>query len=822
MKHLLSLIFCFSFIFSQKVFINSATIEELKSLPLSENQIADVYDFILFQGPVSDIYDLIKISSLDAKDIESLKSLVSIKDNKNINIRASRISDRYRKVENWTSEEGANEGLVEVWLDRLAEPKNINSATWNDLMALQNVSPVDAVAVMKRIDEGKITYPKALRGAIGLSYWGYRNMVDFFTYDDTDTTDSFHFWYNTTYKTLPSTTSFDDEVGMVDQISDHPGDLHHKMVATFGRHWKLSLATHRQLGEKVYDFKVGDFEVPNSKWSLTYRDLKLGSLKIDRVILGNFSATIGQGVIFENTDFFSPRRSGYSWSRRVHGVFPDISRTRQYALRGAAFQAGNKIIDLMGFVSRNKRDAILNIADSSVASMITLYPRTNSGFGADSLLMPMLETLEEVTYGGSVRLIPLYGTFIGFSAYESLYDRPIRPDIATTVIADANEGKFLTSIGNTADTEIAAMYSSYGESSFWDKAKSFRRVFGMDFSTVIRNIALQGEYGILDKNGDMKVNGSDPKAFVFSGYAQFNNFSLLVVYRDYDLGFDNPYQRSFSNYSRYKGSIFEDTFYLEDPIYGFLYTGQAQPQSEKGIYINSRYQPHRALVLSGDFDTWTRVADQARYFRTVMRAQYRPVFNMRFSIRHKWQKRGSMNHLDPSAYYSQETIIRSQIRLSGYDQIELMWVRSWVDFSNRRRLTNDLTSGGEEPSLVGSAGTGSEAIGFKVTHNFNQRMKAMGQVIFYNGFIWNFEDTDFRVFDSNSDAVRYWLSLFSRINDRWAVRLKWTVDSSAPVTNYIFEPSDPTGQFPDQRLSWKTVSGENFTNDIRLQLDYAF
>ena len=822
MKHLLSLIFCFSFIFSQKVFINSATIEELKSLPLSENQIADVYDFFLFQGPVSDIYDLIKISSIDAKDIESLKSLVSIKDNKNINIRASRISDRYRKVENWTSEEGANEGLVEVWLDRLAEPKNINSATWNDLMALQNVSPVDAVAVMKRIDEGKITYPKALRGAIGLSYWGYRNMVDFFTYDETDTTDSFHFWYNTTYKTLPSTTSFDDEVGMVDQISDHPGDLHHKMVATFGRHWKLSLATHRQLGEKVYDFKVGDFEVPNSKWSLTYRDLKLGSLKIDRVILGNFSATIGQGVIFENTDFFSPRRSGYSWSRRVHGVFPDISRTRQYALRGAAFQAGNKMLDLMGFVSRNKRDAILNIADSSVASMITLYPRTNSGFGADSLLMPMLETLEEVTYGGSVRLIPIYGTFIGFSAYESLYDRPIRPDIATTVIADANEGKFLTSIGNTADTEIAAMYSSYGESSFWDKAKSFRRVFGMDFSTVIRNIALQGEYGVLDKNGDMKVNGSDPKAFVFSGYAQFNNFSLLVVYRDYDLGFDNPYQRSFSNYSRYKGSIFEDTFYLEDPIYGFLYTGQAQPQSEKGVYVNSRYQPHRALVLSGDFDTWTRVADQARYFRTVMRAQYRPVFNMRFSIRHKWQKRGSMNHLDPSAYYSQETIIRSQIRLSGYDQIELMWVRSWVDFSNRRRLTYDLTSGGEEHSLIGSAGTGSEAIGFKVTHNFNQRMKAMGQVIFYNGFIWNFEDTDFRVFDSNSDAVRYWLSLFSRINDRWAVRLKWTVDSSAPVTNYIFEPSDPTGQFPDQRLSWKTVSGENFTNDIRLQLDYAF
>ena len=327
---------------------------------------------------------------------------------------------------------------------------------------------------------------------------------------------------------------------------------------------------------------------------------------------------------------------------------------------------------------------------------------------------------------------------------------------------------------------------------------------------------------MLDKNGNMSIDRSDPKAFVFSSYVQFNNYSLLVVYRDYDLDFDNPYQRSFSNYQRYKGSIFEDTFYLEDPIYGFLYSGQAQPQSERGLYVFSRYQPHRALVLSGDFDTWTRVADQAKYFRTVLRAQYRPVFNVRFHIRHKWQKRGSMNTMDPSAFYSQETILRSQIRLSGYDQIELLWVRSWVDFTSRRRLTLDLTSGGEDPSMVGSAGTGSEAIGFKVTHNFNDRMKIMSQVMLYNGFIWNFEDTDFRVFDSNSDAIRYWVSLFSRLNDRWAVRLKWTIDSSSPVTNYAFEPSDPTGQYPDQRVNWKTVKGENYSNDIRVQLDYAF
>ena len=115
--------------------------------------------------------------------------------------------------------------------------------------------------------------------------------------------------------------------------------------------------------------------------------------------------------MFENTDFFSPRRSGYSWSRRVHGVFPDISRTREYALKGVAFQAGNKLLDVMGFLSNHKRDAILNPSDSSVVALITLYPRTNEGFNG-ALAMPMLETLQEVTYGASARIILSPGSFI--------------------------------------------------------------------------------------------------------------------------------------------------------------------------------------------------------------------------------------------------------------------------------------------------------------------------------------------------------------------------------------------------------------------------
>ena len=63
-----------------------------------------------------------------------------------------------------------------------------------------------------------------------------------------------------------------------------------------------------------------------------------------------------------------------------------------------------------------------------------------------------------------------------------------------------------------------------------------------------------------------------PDAIVLSAYAQFSNLSILALYRNYDLEFDNPYQRSFSNYQRYKTTIFEDTYWLDDPIYGYLYS----------------------------------------------------------------------------------------------------------------------------------------------------------------------------------------------------------------------------------------------------------
>ncbi len=816
MKKWCSILILVSAVFGQKVLLNQAAFEEIQSLPISAEQAEALHDYVLFQGPVTSIYDLLDIPEIDVHTLDILKPLVSL-ETETAKGTESRLQDQYRKVENWTSTEGANEGLIEIWLDRLAEPINVNDATYDDLMSLQNVSPVDAVAVLNRQKEGSIDYPKALRGATNLSYWGYKNMADFFTYGETDLTQSPHVWYNMIYKTIPSTRSFDEEANITMPVGRYPGNLQHKFLYTSGSVWKFGYAYHRQLGEQNrYTKLFNSVKVPDGKFALTFRNLTFGNIKINRLILGDFSATMGQGVVFESTDFFSPRRSGYGWSRRVVGVFPDLSSTHEYALQGLAVQASSGMVHGFAFVSMHSRDAVIN-ADSTFSSLITLSPRINYGYSGE-LAYPMMDQVNELTYGGNLRLTFSPGLMVGFSSYESLYDRELSPQITRTVIAADAEGKFLTSIGNTADTEIAAMYASSAESPLWDDALSMRRVFGIDFTTVIKNLAIQGEYGILDKDGIVGDFSTDPRALVFSAYLQFNSLNMLLVYRDYDLEFDNPYQRSFSNYQRYKGTIFEDTFYLEDPIFGLLYNASAQPQAERGIYFTSRYQFHRQFVVATDFDTWTRNADQARYYRTVVKLQYRPVFNYRFNIRQKWQIRSAYNEMDPSRFYSRETLIRAQLRMSRYNSLELIYSNSTVDFTSRRRLTIDPSTG-RAPALVGSAGTGGDAIGFKLTHHVNDRFKVLGQVMAYNGFVWNFEDTDFRIFDSSTDALRWWIAMFSRIGDHWAVRVKWTTDSSLATTNYAFAPEDSEAYV---RVNMPGLNGLKESSDIRIQIDYAF
>ena len=156
------------------------------------------------------------------------------------------------------------------------------------------------------------------------------------------------------------------------------------------------------------------------------------------------------------------------------------------------------------------------------------------------------------TIGGNISFISNSNrTRFGVTIYESLYDREHLPQIISTITggggdmdSEFNPDDYDEYSGdafylnyphsNSADPEIAAMYSSSISSTMWEAAKSSIKVGGFDFAFVKDNIAIQGEYGEIFKNGNITFFGSNPSATVLSAYIQFDNLNLLTLYRNYN------------------------------------------------------------------------------------------------------------------------------------------------------------------------------------------------------------------------------------------------------------------------------------------------
>jgi hypothetical protein len=152
------------------------------------------------------------------------------------------------------------------------------------------------------------------------------------------------------------------------------------------------------------------------------------------------------------------------------------------------------------------------------------------------------------------------------------------------------------------------------------------------------------------------------------------------------------------------------------------------------------------------------------------------------------------------------------MRLSGYDEAEVIYNVGYTRWPPRPRLVDNVEPDGGHPS-TGNLTSNNEALGISMTHNFNERFKLRGFFGIYDGFFWNFEDSEFIVMDGH--AYRYWFSISDRISDRLAIRFKYTIDQDFPRTyvdaRYFNEPSgvDPEGY---------NVRGS--ARSYRLQIDY--
>ena len=805
--------------FSQKINLNSATLEELQILELTDDQIESILDYRSRSGYIHNIYDLLNLTNITINDIHAIRNAVTVDIPQASTFEKDMARASY-KMGRWISNEGSTEGLSEVWLDRFIEPQNINNMNYDDLMALPNLSPVDVTAVLKQKDRGYIKGTWELKNSPGISYWGYKNLVDFIRFTDKPVDESgFHVRVNSLVRTVPITSNPDDE-GIITAFEDTSmPEQFHKISITSELNLKAGLSYHRYMGQPDSIYTLKGF-VQAEKYPL------VKNIQIERIVLGNFTASFGQGVIFETNDNFSPRRTGFGFSKRAEGIHGDLTRSSQYVMRGSAVQISMPKMRGVMFASYHPRDAIIN-ADSSFTSLIVMQPRLPFGaygqFAINSdgdttytkIYHSLIGSVKEMTWGGNLRFTPTIGTNLGFTFFESLYDRSHIPQVINSITGGdddySGDDFYLVYITNSGDAEIAAMDSSEADSPIWSDAKSFFRVRGFDFSTVIANIAIQGEYGEMLKDNNLLIFGRNPSALVLSAYAQFENFNILTLYRNYDLKFDNPYQRSFSNYQRYKTSIFEDEYWLEDPIFSYLYSANPQPQAEEGFFISSRYQFHRSMVGYLNWDTWNRKADNAKYYRTVATVDWRPAFNFRIKVRQKWQARGAFDLQHPSPFYSRETRITSRLRMSRYNQFEILYSNGYTTFSPRPRLTDNALGG---DMMVGNIGSPDETIGVSISHNADDSFSIKGGMLYIQGFLWYFEDTDFRIFSSENGMVHSWVAVDLKPTPLFRVMFKVSHSTEGASTRVV-DGQTPQGNW----IRNPKVTGEDL--DYRLQLSYA-
>jgi len=793
---------------------------------LSIEKVNLIRNYIDSNGDIETIYNLIDIKGININDIHTLRNLVYIETNLNDISLSKRLS---YKLEYWLSSSENQEGLSENWLDQYFNPMNVNDMNYDDLNRLPNLSPIDVRAVLLQKKRGYINGTFELKNSPGISYYGYKNLVDFvsfsssediheintFDYIITPVDQKFNFRFTNLLTNNPLTGVPDDDASIIQFYNPEIPQIFSKWSLS-NKYFSCGYLYNRNVGEAN--------ENHNQKFYTSFQHKN--KTFSNKLIAGNFTASFGQGVVFENSDFFSPRRTGFGFSKRLEGINPDQTRTSQYTLKGLGLQLSTELLRISLFASKDKRDAIIN-EDGTFTSLIVMKPRISWGLGYNgdtTVFNSLTNSVQEITWGGNVRLSPVIGTNIGLTFYESLYDRELKPQILETIIGGPDpeydgDTYYLTYLTNSADPEVEGMYANSDSTSIidelvipdWDGIKSSRRVIGLDFSSVIKNISIQGEYGRLVNNFS-SIKDSDPEAFVLSSYFQFDKFNLLALYRNYDLNFDNPYQRSFSNYRRYKTTILEDSYWLEDPVYAFLYTANPQPQAEQGFYITSRYQFHRSITATLQSDHWTRKADQAKYYRTVLSLQFRPVFKYRVYLRQKWQARGSYDIFHPSPYYSRETRIRVKMMLSNYNELEFLYALGHTTFSPRPRLTDGQYG---EDMVVGDIGSPDYTIGAALKYNVTEKFKIKTGSLYLKGFIWYFADNDFRIFDSDFGAFHHWLSFHGILNNSMSFNFKVSFTSDYKTTN-IAEAQTEDGDWVNN--PW--VSKNQF--DYKIQVDYAF
>jgi hypothetical protein len=467
----------------------------------------------------------------------------------------------------------------------------------------------------------------------------------------------------------------------------------------------------------------------------------------------------------DNTDddYYGSRRTS-----RAAGLFGDITTTQEFALRGAALEAGLWRLKPTLFYSDDRKDGVPN-RDGSVSGYMVMTPR----------FPHYRDVFGERTSGFSLGLnldgllsLPV-GTAVGVSGYQSRYDRTIRPS--------ADDLDLPGDKAELNDPNFTQLWSG-----------DVRRVGGMFFRTVVDNLSVEGEAASQQGGG---------KAYVLSSRLQYETVYLLMIQRHYDVDYDNPYSRAFQEQVKFDDTVLEKEYRLIDPVYKQLVKYPA-PKAERGTYLETRWQISRKVTLTRAYiDFWRNLAHGVNNARFQGEVEYRPVFPLRFRLKQKYQAKHLPKSAWPTRSNTRETTLRSFATLTQRD-----YINAEVRYGEVRLTPSELYGG--DVLMSGSY------IAANFEHNFSPawdlklgisgwRTDGMSQ--------WIFEETgiDFLY----GEGLKYYVSVSDRLSDNMQVRLRVRGKDTRYYYNgiygadseYSYDGLDgvPVRDFTDYRDLWR-------------------
>lgn len=873
MKKILVLLFallCLGQI-AAKVDLNTATLDELLQLPITQKQAEDILQYREHIAIFSNIFELRQIPSIDQPTLLRLKDLAVVSlyiEEDEVAARREEIRDLMERLD---SNEGASEGMADVWEDYLMTPQNVNRMHFDDFISLPNVSAVDAVGILKRTAAGDtIADMRDLRNTPDLSYYGYTNLRSYVFYREPPVKnrlmwdaqlqyytryleegqyDMYHeSFLRSDYGNSAVTVPHVKDLAYwgyfnMDQIDP---DLFLKLRARYGNNYKVGWMNYTPRGETALADKNASEIIADSKFYAGYENSELPLLDNTRLklYLGHYRATYGEGLVMENTDFYSARKTGYGFSKRIMGITPDLSRTQEYALRGAALEITNPYVGVSAWFSSDDKDAVMYVDQNGdtiqengkdkVFSYVVPSIRfdneelrvAEAAFNAElqsgtAYATPYInlayrkDALQEKLWGTHVQVNPFIGTKLGFTTYTALYDNahfvvPDWDDLKTLLVRDSYYyPKF-----KMMDAEIAGLYSTLTDT----YERDYRRVLGFDAQSVIGNVSLQGEYAELSVDGSDFKLGDDPKAYIFSAYTQYNNLYFLTLYRNIDIDFDNPYSNAFAEHEKFNDTILEKNVYaLTNPTLSDIYLNAPQAQPERGIYFETRYKFDKYFTVGRSYlDIWERLTDGRRSARLQTELEFRPLFQVAMRLRYKNQVNRYDDLAERGVSKTDEYTLGIRTFLSNRDFLEFEYRYNTVWSPPYTSLTNPGAGGNNSMAGAMTLMTG-DYIGVNYTHNFNANLKLSGSFIYWFGHgisHWDWEDMEIDFMGEK--GAKAWVALHTRISQNMYLTLKYRNKTYQTKELSIRQYNVPVeGENLYQRVEHKE-------NTIRLSLEYRY